>query len=289
MMMMMMGVRQGENLSPLLFALYLNDFELFISKQFNGLSDISKDISNHLSNDDVDIFLQLFTLLYADDTIVFAESELELQRALNAVFDYCKKWNLTVNTSKTKIVVFSRGKVKKCRDFKFGNDMIEIVDDFNYLGIKCNYNNKTKKSIRKQISQARRAMFSLISKARKLDLPIDIQLELFDQLVSPILLYGCEVWGHTDIADIEKFYMRFCKQVLRLKTNTANCMVYGEIGRSGISTVIEKRLILYWYKLACSKQSKLSHVIYRLMQSLYLKGLYQSPWLKKIKSILDNI
>ena len=134
--------------------------------------------------------------------------------------------------------------MKKCRNFKFGNDLIEIVDDFNYLGVKFNYNNKTKKTIAKQVTQARRAMFSLVSKARKLDLPIDIQLELFDQLVIPILLYGCEVWAFGDIADIESFYLRFCKQVLRLKTNTATCMVYGEIGRSGISTVIDKRLVL---------------------------------------------
>ena len=149
--------------------------------------------------------------------------------------------------------------------------MIEIVDDFNYLGVKFNYNNKTKKTIAKQVTQARRAMFSLVSKARKLDLPIDIQLELFDQLVIPILLYGCEVWAFGDIADIETFYLRFCKQVLRLKTNTATCMVYGEIGRSGISTVIDKRLVLYWYKLARSKNSKLSNVIYRLMYSLHMR------------------
>ena len=80
------GRKTGRELIPLLFALCLNDFELFISKYYNGLCDLSNDIKSHLSNDDVEVFLKLFTLLYADDTIIFAESEIELQRALNAVF-----------------------------------------------------------------------------------------------------------------------------------------------------------------------------------------------------------
>ena len=38
-------------------------------------------------------------------------------------------------------------------------------------------------------------MYSLIKKSRSLLLPIDLQIELFDKLVKPILLYGSEVWG----------------------------------------------------------------------------------------------
>ena len=32
-----MGVRQGENLSPLLFSIYLADLETFLSDKYNGL------------------------------------------------------------------------------------------------------------------------------------------------------------------------------------------------------------------------------------------------------------
>lgn len=49
----------------------------------------------------------LYVLLYADNTIVLAETPLELQPALNAVFSYWKCWYLTVNTDITKIVSFS--------------------------------------------------------------------------------------------------------------------------------------------------------------------------------------
>ena len=41
-------------------------------------------------------------------------------------------------------------------------------------------------------------MYTLIAKAKKkqkkLYLPVDIQCELFDQLVTPILLYRSEIW-----------------------------------------------------------------------------------------------
>ena len=35
-------------------------------------------------------------------------------------------------------------------------------------------------------------MFGLLKNFRKLMLPLDIQIELFDRLVVPILLYGCD-------------------------------------------------------------------------------------------------
>ena len=49
-----------------------------------------------------------YMLLYTDDTVLLAESAEELQAALNAMFLYCKTLNLSVNTAKTKIVVFDK-------------------------------------------------------------------------------------------------------------------------------------------------------------------------------------
>ena len=37
-------------------------------------------------------------------------------------------------------------------------------------------------------------------------LPLDLQLQLFDQLILPILLYGCEIWGFEKITQTVAFY-----------------------------------------------------------------------------------
>ena len=44
-----------------------------MSNSYSGLSTLSEDIASVLSNDDVELFFKLYLLLYADDTVIFAE------------------------------------------------------------------------------------------------------------------------------------------------------------------------------------------------------------------------
>ena len=57
-------------------------------------------------------------------------------------------------------------------------------------------------------------------KIRKLMLPLDIQTELFDRLIVPILLYGCEVWCPVMTNLASKLQLRFYKIILKLSKST---------------------------------------------------------------------
>ena len=55
--------------------------------------------------------LSIFLLLFADDAVLMSESkDLDgLQLSLRKLESYCIKWNILVNTDKTKIVIFRKG------------------------------------------------------------------------------------------------------------------------------------------------------------------------------------
>ena len=128
------GVRQGENLSPILFSLFLNDLTAFISHAYNGLDNVSEMVNLLLGNDEIEVFFKLYILLYADDTVILAESKEELQSALNALYLYCQTWNLEVNPSKTKITIFCNRRFDHHFSFTYNNQVLDIVDNFVYLG-----------------------------------------------------------------------------------------------------------------------------------------------------------
>ena len=77
--------------------------------------------------------MKLVVLLYADDAVLFAESEEELQQLLNEFQSYCVRWKLNGNPEKSKIVIF--GHRSRQRAFSFNEQPIEVVDSFKNLGV----------------------------------------------------------------------------------------------------------------------------------------------------------
>ena len=64
------------------------------------------------SHDEVTGMLNLFVLMYADDTVIMAENEHDMQMNLNLLNDYCNCNKLKVNINKTIIMVSARSKTR---------------------------------------------------------------------------------------------------------------------------------------------------------------------------------
>ena len=76
---------------------------------------------------------------------------------------------------------------------------------------------------------------------------------LFETLVTPIILYGCEVWGYSISREswrkIEKIQKCFRTYNLKIKSNTPYPILLIEVGLFPIESLAMTRPLLYKHKL----------------------------------------
>ena len=82
-----------------------------------------------------------------------------------------------------------------------------------------------------------------------LNLPIDLQIDLFNKTVKPILLYGSEIWGYGNIDSIERVQLKFLKHILKLKRSTTSYFIYCETSCMPLSIDIRERMVSFWSRL----------------------------------------
>ena len=264
------GVKQGDVLSPLLFNIFIND--------------IVKVLQSDSSDPVIINGVSINCLLYADDIVLLSNSKSGLQHSLNILSTFCNNWKLQVNVAKSKVIVFnSNGKTYQ-NDFSYNGNSLETVSKYCYLGIMLKHNGKFNLAISTLVDKARKAYFK-VKKNVGLDNPCKLLEKLFDSLVSPILLYCCEIWGldinDKDTSVIEKFHMKFIKEILGVHCKAANAACRNELNRLPLKAKIQFLNIKYWNHVTSNKTS----LLYRIFNATELNN----PWVKKMHSLFDNL
>jgi len=219
------GVRQGDNLSP---TLYINDIPTIFNDKCSPVT-LGK--------------LHLNCLMYADDLVIVSESSNGMKQALSELQVYCNTWGLTINPSKTKLLNVN---TKENIDVQIDGEHIDTVKEVAYLGIILENTGHFKKCIDTLYKKGTKAIFKL----KKTISPypsVGTCLHLFNHVIKPILLYGCEIWTYSlfgvrnyqnvNIENIETFYdnqrngievaqVKYGKSILGLGRSTDNLGVY---------------------------------------------------------------
>ena len=169
--------------------------------------------------------------------------------------------------------------------FTFGERTLEFVHTYKYLGAVFSKSGSFLHARKHIAEQAKKGMYLLNKRIKNLDLPIDLQLKLFDNTILSILTYGCEMYGFEDYKMLEVVQNQFLRCLANFRKSTPLYMILGEFGRYPLEITIKNRMIGFWVRILTNKHSKLSYILYRkLIETPNLN----SKWVTKIKQILDE-
>ena len=162
------GVRQGCVASPHMFALYA----YMIMRELDDMDGfrIGGTVVNHLR--------------YADDTVIIAESEEQLQRLINVVVTKSEEKGLYLNSAKSFAMVFSKASQIPIYKINVHGKILEQVHSFVYLGSMFTSDARCEKELRRRIGIVKSA-FIFMSKV----------LEIRDiHMTVCIKVLRCYVW-----------------------------------------------------------------------------------------------
>ena len=178
------GVRQGDTLSPTLFALFINDLVLDINESRTGVP-----ISYGTD--------MISALLYADDIVFIAPSHSQGQDQLDILSSWCGRWCMRINPSKSQVIHVRNHQRRQCTIPLYAcNQQLEYVSDYKYLGCWINEFVSNEKTVETLTSAAGRSFGRIINIFKSMgDMGYETYSTLYRSYVLPVANYGAGVWG----------------------------------------------------------------------------------------------
>ena len=210
------GVPQGCKISSILFSLYVADLPNALHKK--GVT-MGRTVLNYLQ--------------YSDDLVILARTAIELQHHLDKIVSHCNTIELVINTDKTKVQIFYKGRLPNAdTNFKFtvNNEELECVNEFKYLGIIFTTQLSFTKHIEMINTKARSKIGLILGKLKSMNIELDMILKMFECYVLPSYTYGLNVWFDNISQEAKKTlnstFTKYLKRYLGLPYNTLNSLVY---------------------------------------------------------------
>jgi len=196
------GVRQGCVLSPALFNLY-SEIILKEIKNMPGVKVGGININN---------------LRYADDTVLIAETETDLQNILKKVVTESEKKGLQINIKKTECMVISKKNITPKCSLNIKGEEIKNVEKFTYLGSLITSDGRSVTEIKKRIGMAKEVFNKMSAVFKNRQLKVKTKVRVLECYVWSVLLYGCDAWTVNENMKerLKSVEMWFLRRMLRI-------------------------------------------------------------------------
>lgn len=230
------GVRQGGVLSGFLYCVFINDL-------LNCLENVSSNFGVYN--------VKSTNPALADDIACLSLSPTGLQKMLNVAYRYSCSWRFSFNAQKSSVVRFGKGRPPTQHAWKLGEEDISINDSYKHLGIIQHSQFKSGERTTESCNKGRKAYFAIRNDLSHNTNPLTL-VGLYQKIVLPTVLYGCELWNNlkqTDLQVLNKFQHFVIKDIQGLKISTRSDMCESMLGLHPIVSEIDKRKLAFFGKL----------------------------------------
>ena len=275
------GVKQGDCLSPTLFAIFINDLANEVKNCGVG---VELNIDSDENNDETTL---INILLYADDIVLFASNEMDLQYLLNIVEIWCQKWRLEVNMTKTNVLhIRVKRKPQSRFMFLFNKNTVSYCQYYKYLGCTINEFLDFSFTADVQTDSAGRALSTIITKMIKNQgFPFNVYSILYKACVCSISEYGSEIFGNEYSESAFKLHLRAARAFLGLPKNVTSYGLISEIDWLLPENQTKLKMIRHFGRLMKTADHRLMKKVYNWDKKLN-EGQHIFSWSNEIKSIL---
>ena len=269
------GVKQGDTISPTLFAIYINDLAEELKRSGVGVR--------------LDGGFQVPCLFYADDIVLLAETEADLQDLLNIVNLWCSKWRLEVNLLKTNIMHVRKNQVQRTMfEFKFEGKKVEFCDQYRYLGVTLNANLNFEKTTEELCDSAGRALNSIVTKMIKNGgFPLRVYKILYESCVCTITDYSSEVFGFKEYGSIEKIHSKAIRVFLGVSKTSPIPGLRSELNWLEPRSRTQVKMVRMLHRLCNLPDSRITKRIFLWDLQISERSNF-STWSKECKEILNR-
>jgi len=204
---------EGDCLSPILFAIFTADVEKFLHHRAPILGEKERK-----------------SIFFADDGAIIAISADELQKGIDNFQEYCERNHLIINADKTKVMVFGRGRIPKA-DFTIGEDELEIVKEFTYLGVRLSPQLSYSNHINAMTIKAKARIAYLYLRLPLYDMSLELVVKIFETYVLPIFtycapIYASNVQSQNAIQKLNAVFTNYLKRYLGLPKYALNAAIH---------------------------------------------------------------
>ena len=224
-------------------------------------------------------------LLYADDLVLMANSETELQTLLNTLQLWCVGNDMTVNQTKSKVIHFRPNTVPRTEfSFKCGELNLETVDKYTYLGLVLKEHLDYQTMAKHVAAAANRALGLLIAKHKAFGgFPFRTFSKLYDSTVWSTINYGAAIWGDRTFTCINSVQNKASRFFMGVGRYTPNSAVNGDTGWIPADIRQWRTVINQYYRLKNMDNIRVNHRIYKWADNISLNSRQCKNWNFRIR------